>query len=94
MLKNYNGYWYRIGTGTGNFSFFRWYRNRYWKNLVPEKSFGTGIGKIWYRKKVSESVSEKSGTEKTIGIVIGNILYRKKYRNRYRLIFWVPSHTA
>ena len=59
--------------GTGNFSFFWWYRNRYRKkvsesvsekigtgkrsrnryrkNLVPEKSLGTGIGKIWYRKK-------------------------------------------
>ena len=32
---------------------------------------GTGIGKIWYRKKVPVSVSEKFGTG-------------KKYRNRYR----------
>ena len=32
---------------------------------------GTGIGKNWYRKKVSEPVSEKFGTG-------------KKYRNRYR----------
>merc|ERR1712105_411125 len=37
--------------GIGNFSFFWWYRNRYRKKLVPEKSIGTGIGKIWYRKK-------------------------------------------
>ena len=37
--------------GTGNFYFFWWYRNRYRKKLVPEKSLGTGIGKIWYRKK-------------------------------------------
>ena len=50
--------------------FFWWYRNRYRKNLVPkkvpepvsdffgtEKSLGTGLGKFWYRKKVSESVS-------------------------------------
>ena len=32
---------------------------------------GTGIGKYWYRKKVSEPVSEKFGTG-------------KKSRNRYR----------
>ena len=32
---------------------------------------GTGIGKNWYRKKVSEPVSENFGTG-------------KKYRNRYR----------
>ena len=57
--------------GTGNFHFFWWYRNRYRKNLVPEKSTGIGIGKIWYRKKVPVSVSEKFGTG-------------KKYRNRYR----------
>ena len=60
--------------GIGNFSFFWWYR----KKLVPEKSLGTGIGKIWYRKKVPEPVSEKFGTG-------------KKYRYRYRLKFWVPS---
>ena len=54
----------KIGTGKKS-------RNRYRKNLVPEKSIGTGIGKIWYRKKVSEPVSVKFG--------IG-----KKYRNRYR----------
>ena len=71
---------YRTGTGTvpGNCSFFWWYRNRYRKKLVPEKSLGTGIGKIWYRKKVSEPVSEKFGTEKSTGIGIGNIWYRKK----------------
>ena len=42
---------------------------------------GTGIGKNWYRKKVSEPVSEKFGTG-------------KKYRYRYRLKFWVPSYSA
>ena len=42
------------------------------------KSLGTGIGKIWYRKKVPVSVSKIFG--------IG-----KKYR--YRPTFWVPSHT-
>ena len=46
--------------------------------MVPEKSLGTGIGKIWYRKKVSEPVSEKFGTEKSTGIGIGNIWYRNK----------------
>ena len=71
ILKIYNGYRYRIGTGTENFSFLWWYRNRYRKNLVPEKSLGTGIGQIWYRKKVSEPVSGKFGTG-------------KKYRYRYR----------
>merc|ERR1719295_571133 len=53
---------------------------------------GTGIGKIWYRKKVSEPVSEKFGTgkkyrnryrknlvpEKSLGTGIGKIWYRKK----------------
>ena len=34
------------------------------------KSLGTGIGKIWYRKKVPEPVSEKFGTGKSTGIVI------------------------
>ena len=34
---------------------------------------GTGIGKIWYRKKVSEPVSEKFGPGKSTGIGIENI---------------------
>ena len=60
--------------------------------MVPEKSLGTGIGKIWYRKKVPEPVSEKFGTgkrsrnryrkklvpEKGLGTGIGKIWYRKK----------------
>jgi len=41
-------------------AFFYWYRNRYWKNLVSEKS----LGKIWYRKKVLEPVSKKFGPNK------------------------------
>ena len=66
--------------GNGNCSFFWWYRYRYRKLLVPEKSLGTGIEKNWYRKKsrnrsrnnlvpkkVSESVSKKFGTKKNIG---------------------------
>merc|ERR1712130_455474 len=60
--------------GIGNFSYFWWYRNRYRKKLVPEESLGTGIGKIWYWKKVSEPVSEKFGTG-------------KKSRNRYQKKF-------
>ena len=35
---------------------------------------GTGIGKNWYRKKVSEPVSEKFGTGKSTGIGIGKNL--------------------
>ena len=62
--------------------------------MVPEKSLGTGIGKIWYRKKVSEPVSENFGTVKSTGIGIVNIWYRKKYWYRYRLKFWVPSHSV
>ena len=46
--------------------------------MVPEKSLGTGIGKIEYRKKVSEPVSRKFGTEKSTGIGIENIWYRIK----------------
>ena len=34
---------------------------------------GTGIGKNWYRKKVSEPVSEKIGTGKSTVIGIENI---------------------
>ena len=57
--------------GTGIFSFFCWYRYRYRKILVPEKSLGTGIGKIWYRKK--------SRNRYRI-----NLVPEKRYRYRYR----------
>ena len=70
ILKIYNGYRYRIGTGTENFSFLWWYRNRYRKNLVPEKSLGTGIGQIWYRKKSRNRYRKKFGTEKSTGFGI------------------------
>ena len=64
--------------GTGNFSFFRWYQNRYRKKLVPEKvsepvskKFGTGKkSRNRYRKNL---VPEKSGTEKSLGTGIGKI---------------------
>ena len=37
------------------------------------KSLGTGIGKNWYRKKVSGPVSKNFGTVKSTGIGIGSI---------------------
>ena len=45
---------------------------------------GTGIGNYWYRKKVSEPVSEKFGTGKSLGTGNEKIWNRKKYRYRYR----------
>ena len=54
------------------------YRYRYRQNLVPEKSIGIGIVKIWYRKKVSVSVLAKFGTGKKYHIGIEDIWYRKK----------------
>ena len=44
---------------------------RYREFFIFVGGIGTGIGKNWYRKKVSEPVSEKFGTG-------------KKYRYRYR----------
>ena len=41
------------------------------ESFLVMKIIGTGIGKIWYREKVSEPVSEKFSTG-------------KKSRNRYR----------
>ena len=41
-------------------------------------NIGTNIGKIWYRKKVLEPVSDKFGKEKSKGMGIRNIWYRKK----------------
>ena len=46
--------------------------------MVLEKSLGAGIGKIWYRKKVSEPVLENFGTVKSTGFGIVNIWYLKK----------------
>ena len=45
---------------------------------MPEKSLGSGIGKIWYQKKVSELVSVNLVPEKSTGIGIKNFWYRKK----------------
>ena len=75
------------------------------------KFFGaisTGIGKNWYRKNVSEPVSEKFGigkksrnwyrnnlVPKKVPVSVSKIFGTgKKYRYPYRLTFWVPSHTA
>ena len=69
---------------------------------------GTGIGKNWYRKKVSEPVSVKFGigkksrnryrknlVPKKVPVSVSKIFGTgKKYRYRYRLTFWVPSHTV
>ena len=50
---------------------------------------GTGIGKHWYRKSLG-TVFGKIGTEKKYQY--GKYLVpEKKYR--YRLKFWVPSHS-
>ena len=58
------------------------------------KSLVTGIGKIWYRKKVLEPVSEKFGTDKKVLVSVLKIFGTgKKYRYWYRSTFWVPSHT-
>ena len=66
----------------GIFHFSWWYRT----NLAPEKSLGTSIGEIWYRKKVSEPVSEKFGTEKSTGIGIENVWYRKKVSVSFNIL--------
>ena len=42
------------------------YRYRYRKNLVPEKSIGTGIGKIWYRKKYRNWYRKKINIKKAL----------------------------
>ena len=86
-LKIYNGYQYRIGTGTGNFNFFgagigkNWdrkkYRNRYRKNLVPKKVSESVSKKFGTKKNVWESVSKIFVSEKSLGIGLGKIWYRK-----------------
>ena len=49
-------------------------RNRYRKNLVPEKSLGTGIGKICFRNKYWYRNSECLVPEKSLGTGIGTNL--------------------
>ena len=77
----------QIGTGKKS-------RYRYRKNLVLGKSPGTGIGKIWYRKKVSGRVSENfdTGTDfccQNLGIL--KIFNGYRYRYREFFIFLVVS---
>ena len=59
---------------------FGWYRYRYRKKLVPEKSTGTGTGKILSRKKVPVPVPKNLVPEKSTGTGIG------KNWSRYRKI--------
>ena len=68
--KIYDGYWYRISAGTGNFSYFWWYQNPYRKNLVPEKILGTSIGKNWYWKSLGIGIGKLWYQKKSIGIGI------------------------
>ena len=51
--------------------------------MVPEKCLGTGIAKIWYRKKVLEPVSEKFGIGKKSQVKSGHLFsdYRQKCVN-------------
>ena len=82
----------KIGTGKKS-------RNRYRKNLVPEKGLRTGIGKIWYRSRFFfNNVLEFRTFIIGIGTGTGNFSFflvvsepvsekfgtGKKYRNRYR----------
>ena len=68
----------------GNSSFFLMVSEPESKKFGTEKSLGTGIEKIWYRKRVSEPVSKNFGTEKSLGTGLEKFWYRKKSRNRSR----------
>ena len=74
----------------GNLSLFLMVSEPVSEKFGTEKSPGTGLEKIWYRKKsrnryrknlvpkkVSESVSENFSTEKSLGIGLEKIWYRK-----------------
>ena len=52
------------------------------KKFGTEKSLGTGLEKIWYRKKSQNRSRKKFGTEKSLGTGPEKIWYRKKSRNR------------
>ena len=66
------------------------------KKFGTEKSLGTGIEKIWYRKRVSEPVSKNFGTEKSLGTGLEKFWYRKKISEpvskffRILVLIWVP----
>ena len=53
---------------------------------------GTGIGKIWYRKKVSEPVSVKLSLGKRLRTGIGKIWYRKKVPVSVSKIFGIGKN--
>ena len=77
--------------GTGNCSYFLAVSEPVSEKVGTGKSLGTSIGKIWYRKKVSEPVSGRFGADKKYQYWYRKYLVpEKKYR--YRLTNWVQSH--
>ena len=59
--------------------------NGYWYRYRDFFIFSGGIGKVWYRKQVSEPVSVKFGIEKkSRNRYRKNLVPEKKYRYRYR----------
>ena len=75
----------------GNLSLFLMVSEPVSENFGTEKSLGTGIGKIWYQKKVSDSLLVPEKMPVSLSKLFGT---GKKYRYRYRLTSWVPSHTG
>ena len=73
ILKIFNGYRYRIGTGTENFSFFWWYRNQYRKKMVPEKVSEPVLVIFGIGKKSGNRYRKNLVLKKGTGIGIENI---------------------
>ena len=67
------------------------YRYQYREFFIFSCGIGTGIGKIWYRKKVSELASEKFGTGKVSEPVSVKFGIGKKSQNWYRKIWYRKS---
>ena len=77
-----------MGTGTGIFLFFLWYRKKfgacqiwYCQKVSEPVSVKFGIGKKYrnrYRKNFVPEKSLGTGIEKSTGIGIENIWYREK----------------
>ena len=61
------------------------------KNLVPKKSTGTGLGKFWYRKKVSESVSFRFGVSSHTDSGASNLLEEVKPASVSQSLFGIDS---
>ena len=55
---------------------------------------GTGIEKIWYRKKSWNRSRNFFGTEKILGTGLEKFWYRKKVSESVSFRFWVSSHTV